>query len=161
MAAIAATNSATPSLQSALIRSRLQAAQREADRAEAYAESLQQQADDQNRVVMRTRQRVRSIKDESLASPSSAATTPTSAKLPASEPDNYIDAISNVFQLAKPIFESSLSAPQKDIVVGSLLVSTNKAWSSRQISSQAVQRYSSQANQLGSASPGRVLNTTA
>ena len=161
MAAIAATNSATPSLQSTLIRSRLQAAQREADRAEAYAQTLQQQADDQNRIAARTRQRARSIKDESITSSNSAPTTSVSAKLPSSAPDNYIDAISSTFKLAKPIIESGLSVQQKDIVVGSLLETTNKTWTSRQNGSQAVQLYNSQANQGGGSSSIRILNTIA
>lgn len=161
MAAIAATNSATPSLQSALIRSRLQAAQREADRAEDYAQNLQQQADDQNRLAERTRQRARSVKDESLATASSAPAASTSAKLPSSEQDNYIDAISSVFLFAKPILKSDLSMPQKDIVVGSLVETTNKTWSSRQNNVQAVRRYSSQSHQLASGLSGLVLNATA
>lgn len=45
MVAISATNSATPSTQQALNRSRLQQARREADQAEAHAQDLRQQAD--------------------------------------------------------------------------------------------------------------------
>jgi hypothetical protein len=46
MATISATNSATPSVQQTLGRSRLQQARREADQAEATAQTLRQQADD-------------------------------------------------------------------------------------------------------------------
>ncbi|WPC68368.1 hypothetical protein SBP18_07645 [Rhodoferax ferrireducens] len=45
MAAISATNSATPSLQSVLGRARVEQARREADQAEARAQTLRQQAD--------------------------------------------------------------------------------------------------------------------
>jgi phage I-like protein len=45
MAAISATNSATPSTQQTLNSSRLQQARREADQAEAHAQDLRQQAD--------------------------------------------------------------------------------------------------------------------
>lgn len=45
MAALAATNSATPSLQSSLIRNRLQAARREADQAQANVQTLRAQVD--------------------------------------------------------------------------------------------------------------------
>jgi phage I-like protein len=45
MAAISATNSATPSTQQALNSNRLQQARREADQAEAHAQDLRQQAD--------------------------------------------------------------------------------------------------------------------
>jgi len=45
MAALAATNSATPSVQSSLIRSRLQTARREADQAQATAQNLRAQVD--------------------------------------------------------------------------------------------------------------------
>ena len=45
MVAIGATNSATPSLQSVLGRARVEQARREADQAEANAQTLRQQAD--------------------------------------------------------------------------------------------------------------------
>jgi chromosome segregation ATPase len=45
MAALAATNSATPSLQSTLIRSRLEAARREAEQAQATVNELRSQVD--------------------------------------------------------------------------------------------------------------------
>jgi hypothetical protein len=45
MVAISATNSATPSLQSVLGTARVEQARREADQAEANAQSLRQQAD--------------------------------------------------------------------------------------------------------------------
>ena len=46
MVAITATNSASPSLQAALLRSRVDQAQRDADQAEAQARSLRAQADE-------------------------------------------------------------------------------------------------------------------
>lgn len=45
MAALAATSSATPSLQSSLIRSRLETARREADKAQANVQNLREQVD--------------------------------------------------------------------------------------------------------------------
>ena len=56
MVAIAATSSATPSLQMALMRSRVEQAQREADRAEADARDLRSQADQAEQEAQRKQQ---------------------------------------------------------------------------------------------------------
>ncbi len=61
MVAITATNVATPSLQSVLNRSRLEQARREADRAEANAQSLRSQANEEERKAQQNQDKVRTL----------------------------------------------------------------------------------------------------
>jgi hypothetical protein len=72
MAALAATNSATASLQSTLNQSRFLQARREADQAEATAQRLRQQADEQERVVDQAHQRVQTLEQAASNSSNSA-----------------------------------------------------------------------------------------
>jgi hypothetical protein len=61
MVAIAATSSATPSLQSVLTKSRIEQARREADQAEASAQNLRSQADAEERKAQEGQEKVRSL----------------------------------------------------------------------------------------------------
>ena len=61
MVAITATNSATPSLQAALGRAKLQQARQEADRAESNAQNLRQQANAAEQEARTSQTRVRAI----------------------------------------------------------------------------------------------------
>jgi hypothetical protein len=61
MWSLASTNSATVSLQSTLNRSRIEQARREADRAEAKAQSLRSEADAQERIAQQGQERVRAL----------------------------------------------------------------------------------------------------
>jgi hypothetical protein len=61
MVAIAATSSATPSLQSVLLKVRLEQAKREADQAESNAQDLQAQADIAESQAMQSRGKVRNL----------------------------------------------------------------------------------------------------
>jgi type II secretory pathway component HofQ len=61
MATIAATSSATPSLQSVLNKSRVEQARREADQAEAKAQTLRSEADTQERIAQEGQDKVRSL----------------------------------------------------------------------------------------------------
>ena len=65
MVAITATSSATPLLQAAVLRSKMEQAQREADRADAEAKSLQTQADDAERQANEERGLVRDLASQS------------------------------------------------------------------------------------------------
>jgi hypothetical protein len=182
MATLAATSSATlsaqNSLQGGLIRSRLEATRREADQAQAYADSLQAQIDEQVRVVAQVHQRVnvleRKVAASANPSTSQASTTAASpsfasnqAKSVASAPNvtpqdtTYIQALSEVFQFAKPILKSNLSTPQKDIVTESLFRATNASVSASQTNSKAVQAYGTTLAAQASGGTGKVLNTTA
>lgn len=61
MGALAATNSATPSMQSTLIRSRLDAARREADQAQANVQSLRAQVDAAETEAQQRQEKVRTL----------------------------------------------------------------------------------------------------
>lgn len=61
MGTIAATSSATQSLQSALNKSRIEQARREADQAEAKAQTLRSEADAQERLAQEGQDNVRSL----------------------------------------------------------------------------------------------------
>ncbi len=65
MAALAATSSATPSLQSALIRNRLDAARREAAQAESTVHELRSQADAAEADLQTRRDKVLSLTNQS------------------------------------------------------------------------------------------------
>ena len=158
MVAVAATNSATPSLQSALLRSRVDAARREADRAESHAENLRQQADAQESVVQQARQRVKTVENAAQAQ----STKPSGARVPTPQADpTYINALSEVFQAAKPILESGLSQVQIKIVESGLLETTGKATDASQVSTPSPVPYQTQVFQSPSQTIGRVLDATA
>jgi len=163
MAALAATSSGTPSLQSMLIRSRLAAARRDADQAEAYAESLRVQADNQGKVVEQARQRVNTLNASAstLATTNGASSSASTKKVPV-VPDapTYSGTLAGVFQLAKPILTSDLSSTQKNLVKGSLFKASDTLWSADQTRSQAVQSYTSQIANTTTAI-GQTLNATA
>lgn len=84
MVAISATNSATPSLQVVLGRTRLEQARREADQAEANAQSLRAQADEAEREADSSKNRVRELAtraqspDPTYAAPARKSTTENS-----------------------------------------------------------------------------------
>lgn len=61
MAALAATSSATPSLQSSLIRNQLEAARREANQAQANVQNLRAQVDAAETESQKTQDKVRSL----------------------------------------------------------------------------------------------------
>lgn len=66
MVAITATNSATPSLQAVLGRTRLEQARREASQAEATAQNLRAQADEAERDAAKSQNKVRELAARNL-----------------------------------------------------------------------------------------------
>ncbi|MDR3370819.1 hypothetical protein [Rhodoferax sp.] len=68
MAALAATNSATPSLQSTLIRARLETARREEKQAESTVQDLRAQVDAAETEYGKRQDQVRSLSDQSRQS---------------------------------------------------------------------------------------------
>lgn len=70
MAALAATNSATPSLQSMLIRARLEAARRQAQQAESTVQDLRAQVEAAETEYGKRQDQVRSLTDQSRQSDS-------------------------------------------------------------------------------------------
>ena len=161
MATLAATSSATPSLQSTLIRSRIDAARREADRAEANANNLRLQADEQERVVQQARGQVQTLQKRANASASPSSPAPSVTPAETQDEPTYAGTLAKVFQAAKPILESDMSTTQKNVVTASLIQATNASWSASQTSSQAIQRYDKQVVDVPSKTMGRMLDSTA
>lgn len=161
MAALAATSSATPSLQSTLLKSRVQQARREADQAEVNAENLRLQAEEQDRVVQQARQRVQSF--EKQAQTTSSA-TPTAAQPTTTQVQNqptYESTLAGVFSLAKSILAVDLSSTQKNVVNNSLFTLAAETWANSASPSLALQNYSKQVEVTPEKTTGRVLNTSA
>ena len=74
MAALAATNSATPSLQSTLIRARLEIARRQAQQAESTVQDLRAQVDAAETEYGKRQDQVRALSDQSRQSDSTYST---------------------------------------------------------------------------------------
>lgn len=162
MAALAATNSATPSLQSTLLKSRVQQARREADQAEANAENLRLQAEEQDRVVQQSRQRAQSFEKQAQTTPSAAPTTSQSSPTTQLQSQTtYESTLAGVFSLAKPILKVDLSITQKSVVNNSLFTLAAQTWASQASPSLALQKnYSQQAQTTPEKTTGRFLNTS-
>jgi hypothetical protein len=175
MAALAATNSSTPSLQASLSRTRVDAARREADQAESYAKSLRAQAQDQERIMVQARERVQTLEKGASqptgSSVSNRGTEDTTSTKPSTPPSpaavsleqksTYSGLLADVFEAAKPILESDLNSAQKNLVTSSLLDATNHVWSANQSPSKVQLAYAGQASNPASTPVGRVLNTLA
>jgi len=176
MATVAATTSATLSatsaLQGTLLRSRVEAARREADQAEAQAQTLRAQADAQEQVVDQAHQRVSSLEKGAnrvanalVVAPQVATETPSQPaadKSPTLVQDSltYIKALSELFQFAKPIIATATTSSQKNRVKASLFDATQQALLTLPTGSQARQTYRQQSVTAASATTGQVLNAT-
>ncbi len=175
MAALAATNSATPSLQVLLMRTRVEAARREADQADSYAKTLQAQVQDQERVVVQAQERVQTLEraanqptaasvshGSTQAERSQAPDTPTSPPTVTLEQKaTYTGVLAKVFQVAQPILNSDLNATQKNLVKSSLMTSANHTWSASQTNAKVQITYGTQSANPPRTSVGQVLNTSA
>jgi hypothetical protein len=172
MAAIAATNSATPSLQSTLIRSRIEAARQQADQAETQAQDLRAQADAQEQLVQQAHQRVQTLEQgantaaskprPSAPAPIAAAPVqPTATTTALKSETTYTGVLASVFQMAKPILQSDLKPTQKNVVTSSLLAATNTEWNAQQVSAKAITSYDNQTANAYSKAVGRFINTKA
>jgi len=163
MAALAATSSATPSLQATLIKTRLQQARHDADQAEANAEDLRLQAQEQDRAEQMARQRIQTLEKQP---PAAAIPAPTSSSPASTEVENlptYEKTLAGVFGFSKPLLAMDLSATQKNVVTSSLFTAAAAAvaWRSSASSSDALQNYSKQGTESGAKTAGSVVDTTA
>lgn len=161
MAALAATSSATPSLQSTLLKNRAQQARREADQAEANAETLRLQAEDQDRLMQQARQRAQSFEKQAQTSPNTPRTTSQPATVQVQSEPTYENTLAGVFQLGKPILEIDLSNTQKNIVNGSLFTLAAQTWANTSSPALALQNYRQQVQTTPDNNTGRLLNTSA
>jgi len=161
MAALAATSSATPSLQSTLLKSRVLQARREANQAEDNAENLRLQAEEQDRVMQQARQRMRCF--EKQAEMASSA-TPTATQQTTTQEQNqltYESTLAGAISLAQPVLEADLSSPQKNVTNNSLFILATETWATSPSSSLALQNYSKQAVATPEKTRGSLLNTSA
>jgi hypothetical protein len=166
MGAITATNSATPSLSAMLGRARLEQARREADQAEATAQELRAQADNQDRVVTQKQQQIHTLEVSASApsavTPDSSAPPPDKPKTAAQTNPTYAETLGSVFQAAKPLVSAKYTyATQKNIVTSSVFQAASNLWSASPTQSRAIQQYGSQSNKTPSPSAGSVLNAVA
>lgn len=145
MAALAAIHSATPSLQSNLMRSRIAVARQQADQAEAQAQDLRAQADAQEQQVQQARQRVQALERDTRAVaaklPAPSTDRNTSANALLKNETTYTGILAGVFEMAKPLLQSDLKLPQKNLVNNSLFEATNTAWNARPGRAQTVGRF--------------------
>lgn len=161
MAALAATSSATPSLQSTLLKSRVQQARREADQAEANADKLRSQAEEQDRVVQQARQRAQTLEKQSPAVSDAAQSSTSQTTTQVQNKPTYEKTLAGVFSLGKPILSADLSSTQKNVVNDSLFTLAAVAWANGTSPSVALQNYSSQVSASPGNTTGRLLNTSA
>ncbi len=150
MVALAATNSATPSLQSPLMRGRIVAARQQAEQAEAQAQDLRAQADAQEQLVQQAHQRVRTLERGANAEGRSKATGPATAPTDQNTATiqngtTYAGVLANVYRLAKPMLDLDLNPSQKNLVNASLFKASNSAWNALPSGPQAIAKYDLQA----------------
>jgi len=160
MAALAATSSATPSLQSTLIKTRLQQAQHDADQAEANAQDLRLQAQEQDRVEQQARQRLQSLEKQAQSTVGVTHATASQATTQMPNMPTYEKTLAGVFGFAKPLLAMDLSASQKNVVTSSLFTAAALAWNNTTSSSVALQSYSKLGPESAGNIAGSVLNTT-
>jgi len=161
MASLAATSSATPSLQSTLLRSRVQQARREADQAEANAEDLRSQAEEQDHVVQQARQRAQNLEKQATLAPGVAPTSPRQTTTQVQNMPTYEKTLADVFQLGKPILAIDLSNTQKNVVKSSLFTLAAEAWTKDATPSTTRDSHTKYVTTSDDSVTGRVLNTSA
>jgi hypothetical protein len=163
MVALAATNSATPSLQSTLMRGRIYAARQQAQQAEAQAQDLRAQADAQEQLVQQAHQRVQTLERGANAGGASKPTRPAPDQTTTAIENGttYANVLADVYRLAKPLLEFDLAPPQKNLVASSLFTATNTVWSAQQSGPQAVAQYDLQAANGVGKTVGQLIDTRA
>ena len=166
MVSLTATSSATPSLSVSLAKSRLEQARREAAQAEANAQNLRAQANDQEHVAEQGHQRANALAKytQSASSPASSASkpeAPATSQVQIQSDPTYSEKLANTFEAVKPLLSADyLSPTAKNIVTSSLIQATTELWSSSQTPARAVQLYDGQANKATSP-VGSVINASA
>lgn len=169
MVAITATNSATLSLQASVTRSRLEQARREASQAEANAESLRDQAQEQDHVAEQAHARERTLSVGPTTSNTNAASnTPTAAPLSSTPKTagargaSYVETLHTVLEgphsLAQADYPTSV---QKNLVMSSLFQYANQVWQATPPDTRVAKLYGVGRSTSVAATTGSRLNTTA
>ena len=111
MVAITATNSATPTAQAVLVKTRLEQARREADQAEASAQSLRAQADAAEIDAQKSQENVRNL---SARSRQTSPTYENSITNKSEVPQKTQDFLVNLYQATNEKFAASGNALKSD-----------------------------------------------
>jgi hypothetical protein len=161
MAALAATSSATPSLQSTLLKSRAQRARHEANQAEDNAENLRLQAEEQDRVVQQARQRAQSLEKQAQMASNATPEAPQQTSIQVQSEPTYESTLAGAFNLAQPVLAADLPSTQTNVASNSLFLLATETWATSPSPSLALQNYSKQAVATPEKTRGSLLNTSA
>lgn len=168
MLALTATNSATLSMQASVTKSRLEQAKREAAQAEQTAETLRAQAQEQDHVAERARQRERTLNANTTAaanSPTSAGPTAplSSAPKTAGQPGaSYVETLQT--ELAGPQSPAQANysfVQQKNLAISSLFQSANQVWQATPPDTRVPKLYAGQGAASVVLPAGSLLNAKA
>jgi hypothetical protein len=171
MVAITATNSTTLSLQASVTKSRLEQAKREAAQAEANAETLRAQAQEQDHVAEQAHQRERMLNSSSTsnsANGSSSASAPVAAPV-SSAPKKagqsgagYVETLDTVLEGANSPAKAEYTFPvQKNLVISSLFQKANQVWQATPPDTRVAKLYAGQGSANAGQSAGSLLSTKA
>lgn len=168
MLALTATNSATLSMQASVTKSRLEQAKREAAQAEQTAETLRAQAQEQDHVAERARQRERTLNANTTTaanSPTSAGPTAplSSAPKTAGQPGaSYVETLQT--ELAGPQSPAQANysfVQQKNLAISSLFQSANQVWQATPPDTRVPKLYAGQGAASVVLPAGSLLNAKA
>ena len=129
MVAITATNSATPSLQAAMGRAKLQQARREAEQAESNAQRLRDQADAAEQDVQKSQAKVRSVAEQNRRDAAVTYAAPhdsTTSEVPAATQDFLVRLYSATSQNRSDSGNPLKSDPNAPPVINSQGQSTGR-----------------------------------
>lgn len=168
MLALTATNSATLSMQASVTKSRLEQAKREAAQAEQTAETLRAQAQEQDHVAERARQRERTLNANTTTaanSPTSAGPTAplSSAPKTAGQPGaSYVETLQTELAGTQSPAQANYSfVQQKNLAISSLFQSANQVWQATPPDTRVPKLYAGQGAASVVLPAGSLLNAKA
>ena len=171
MVAITATNSATLSMQASVTKSRMEQAKREAALAEANAETLRAQAQEQDHVAEKAHQRERTLNTSSASNDShGASSAPAPVAAPVSSAPkkagqsgaSYVETLDTVLEGANSPAKAEYTFPvQKNLVISSLFQKANQVWQATPPDTRVAQLYGGKTSASSGVSKGSVLNIEA
>lgn len=168
MVSITATNSTTLSLQASVTKSRLEQAKREAAQAEANAETLRAQAQEQDHVAEKAHQRERTLNTSSTSNNANgASSTSVVVNAPVSNAPktagqsgaSYVETLDTMLNGRNSPAQSDYTFPvQKNLVLSDLFQRANQVWQATPPGTRVARLYAGQSNTLSNASAGRLLS---
>lgn len=167
MVAITATNSASQSLQASVTKSRLEQARREAAQAEANAETLRSQAQEQDQVAEKAHARERTLNASSnkasAASPRTVPSAPVSSapKLAGQPGASYVETLNTLLEGRNSPAQADYTFPvQKNLVISSMFQAANQVWQATPPDTRVARLYGVGRNTSASTEAGSRLNIT-